>query len=122
MSLPRERLDSLQPGMVTVLGVPSDENSSFMRGPALAPPRIREVLHSGASNLCAESGIDLGSEARLKDLGDLTLDEGSLALVPRSTDDAQSSSQRELHGSSSNTAAGSKYERGFAGPGIRLLV
>jgi agmatinase len=31
-------------------------------------------------NLCAESGVDLGSESRLKDLGDLELDGGALAL------------------------------------------
>ena len=80
MGLPREKIDSLRPGTVVILGVPSDENSSFMRGPALAPPRIREVLHAGASNLCAESGIDLGTEARLQDLGDLSLDEGPPAL------------------------------------------
>ena len=80
MSLPQGRLDSLQPGTVAILGVPSDENSSFMRGPALAPRRIREVLHAGSSNLCAESGIDLGTEARLQDLGDLSLDTGPLGI------------------------------------------
>lgn len=80
MSLQRETIDSLQTGTVAILGVPSDENSSFMRGPALAPPRIREVLHSGSMNLCAENGVDLGSEARLRDLGDLALDSGTMAL------------------------------------------
>ena len=75
-----ENLDSLQPGTVAILGVPLDENSSFMRGPALAPLRIREVLHSGSMNLCAESGVDLGTEPRLTDLGDLTLDESTRAF------------------------------------------
>ena len=75
-----ENLDSLQPGTVAILGVPLDENSSFMRGPALAPLRIREVLHSGSMNLCAESGVDLGSEPRLTDLGDLALDESTRAF------------------------------------------
>jgi arginase len=67
--------------MVAVLGVPSDENSSFMRGAALAPARIREVLHSGAVNLCAENGLDLGAEPRWQDLGDLDLDSGTAALA-----------------------------------------
>ncbi len=80
MDLPLETVDSVEPGTVAILGVPSDENSSFMRGPALAPPRIREVLYSGSSNLCAENGADLGSEARLKDLGNLALDSGTIAL------------------------------------------
>jgi len=65
--------DILRPEMVTVVGIPSDENSSFMRGPALAPARIREVLHSGSANLCSEGGIDLGTEPRFRDLGDLEL-------------------------------------------------
>jgi len=68
------------PGMVTVVGIPYDENSSFMRGPALAPARIREVLHSGSSHLCSEGGIDLGAEPRFRDLGDLELPDGVAAL------------------------------------------
>lgn len=59
--------------MVAVVGIPSDENSSFLRGPALAPTRIREALLSGASNLCAENGTDLAQDARFVDVGDLNL-------------------------------------------------
>ena len=33
------KLEELQPGMIAVVGVPLDENSSFLRGPALAPPQ-----------------------------------------------------------------------------------
>jgi arginase len=66
-------IDDLRPGMVAIVGVPCDENSSFMRGAALAPPRIREALHSGAANLCAENGIDLAAESGWHDLGDLAL-------------------------------------------------
>lgn len=73
-------LADLQPGMVVVIGVPFDEHSSFMKGPALAPARIREVLHSGSANLCAESGIDLGTESRFHDLGDLELASGAAAF------------------------------------------
>jgi agmatinase len=73
-------IDDLEPGTVTVVGVPSDANSSFMRGAALAPPRIREVLHSGAANLCAENGVDLAAETRWRDLGDLALAGGLEAL------------------------------------------
>ena len=39
----------LEPGMVTLLGIPWDENSSFLRGPALAPARIRKMLRCGAA-------------------------------------------------------------------------
>jgi arginase len=67
---PERLFDTLKPGMVTLAGFPRDENSSFMRGAALAPPRIREALFSGSSNLCAENGTDLGAEPRFRDIGD----------------------------------------------------
>jgi len=72
-----ESFENLHPGMVTVFGVPYDENSSFMKGPASAPPRIREVLNSGCMNLYSESGIGLGAEPRFYDLGDLDLSIGA---------------------------------------------
>ncbi len=70
----------LQPGDVAILGLPWDENSSFLSGPALAPEKIRQVLHSGEGNLCAENGLDLEAEPRLRDLGDLDLGHGTEAL------------------------------------------
>ena len=68
-----ESLDDLKPGTVTVIGIPWDENSSFLKGPALAPARIREALLSSSANLCSETGMDLGSEPRFLDLGDLEI-------------------------------------------------
>ncbi len=58
-------------GPVTVVGVPTDVNSSFLPGAALAPSRIRDALHSPSTNLCAESGIDLHGHAGWLDGGDL---------------------------------------------------
>jgi arginase len=72
--------DNLAPGTVAVVGIPLDENSSFMRGPASAPARIREALHSGSANLCAENGIDLESRKDWVDLGDLPLPSGPEAF------------------------------------------
>jgi hypothetical protein len=43
-----------------VIVIPLDHKSSFMRGPAGALQRIRELLHAGAMNLCTENGLDLG--------------------------------------------------------------
>jgi arginase len=65
---------------VTVVGVPLDENSSFLRGPALAPARIRAALHSGSMNLTTEAGIDLGARNDWQDSGDLTLATGEAAF------------------------------------------
>jgi agmatinase len=63
----------LNTGDIAILGVPFDEYSSFLRGPALAPKAIREAYHSPSSNYCSESETDLGRETRLKDLGDLEI-------------------------------------------------
>ena len=56
---------------VILLGAPTDEGSSFLRGAAGAPRAIRKALHSPSSNLSTESGLDLGDEDRFRDLGDL---------------------------------------------------
>ena len=66
--------------LVTLLGVPLDENSSFLRGSALAPARIRETLHSDSANMCAENGVDLGAHDGWWDGGDLALTFGEAAL------------------------------------------
>ena len=59
------------PAVVAIVGVPLDENSSFLRGTAAAPSHIREALHSPSSNLCAENGIDLKTDSRWRDIGDI---------------------------------------------------
>jgi agmatinase len=56
-------LARITPGAVALLGVPLDENSSFLRGCSLAPARVREVFASGASNLSTEDGTDLAAAA-----------------------------------------------------------
>jgi len=65
-------IQNIRPNTVCVMGVPIDENSSFARGSALAPPKIREALYSDASNLCTESALDLGADDRWLDIGDMT--------------------------------------------------
>jgi agmatinase len=59
--------------MPTLLGIPLDGNSSFLRGPAGAPEKIREALCSDASNQWTELGIDLGATGAFDDAGDLRL-------------------------------------------------
>ena len=54
-----------------LLGVPHDASSSFLRGTALAPSRIRKALASPSSNLYSES---LANIAELLDDGDLLLE------------------------------------------------
>jgi len=56
----------------TLLGIPLDANSSYLRGAAGAPHLIREAFRCDSSNSCTESGIELDSESLL-DAGDLKL-------------------------------------------------
>ncbi len=58
-------------GTPVILGVPFDGNSSWLRGPAGAPPIIRVALNSEAWNLGTETGVDLGAAAAYCDAGDL---------------------------------------------------
>jgi agmatinase len=76
------RFENLQSGMVAVVGIPFDANSSFMQGPALAPARIRKAWNSGSMNLCAESGIDLDTQTNFVDLGDLDI-AGASAIIEK---------------------------------------
>jgi arginase len=57
----------------TLLGIPLDVNSSYLRGPAGAPAKIREALRGDASNKWTELGVDLGAAGAFADAGDLGL-------------------------------------------------
>ena len=59
--------------MITLLGLPWDGSSSFERGAAEAPPKIRAALRSPSSNSFNERGDDLASAEVLADAGDLDL-------------------------------------------------
>ncbi len=61
---------------VAVVGVPYDEQSSFMKGPAKAPPKIRDAFNSDSTNKCTESGLDLSQQSNFFDVGDLELKKG----------------------------------------------
>jgi arginase len=64
-------IGTAKPGTPVLLGIPFDSNSSWMRGPAGAPPIIRAALHSKSSNLWTETGVDLSAEGAYGDEGDL---------------------------------------------------
>src|SRR6266852_1617205 len=59
--------------MPTLLGVPLDVNSSYLRGAAAAPGKIREALRCDASNNWTELGVDLGTAGAFADAGNLRL-------------------------------------------------
>jgi agmatinase len=78
---------------VSLLGIPHDDNSSFMKGPAEAPPLIRSELFSDAYSMWSETGIDLGIEGTLVDHGDIQFDNASdpWDLIERSVAHAMAS-------------------------------
>ena len=57
--------------MIKLLGIPFDGNSSFLRGPALAPARIRQMETDGSANVFSENGNDITRDKSYTDVGDL---------------------------------------------------
>ncbi len=66
-------MTSLSIPTVALIGAPTDCHSSFMRGAASAPIAIRAALASDHGNAAAECGIELGTDVRIDDRGDLPL-------------------------------------------------
>ncbi|XLU46340.1 hypothetical protein S245_041154 [Arachis hypogaea] len=59
----------------SLLGVPLGHNSSFLQGPAFAPPRIREAIWCGSTNSSTEEGKVLDDPRVLTDVGDVPVQE-----------------------------------------------
>src|SRR5215472_3175526 len=59
----------------TLVGLPYDASSSFLRGAAAAPPLVRAALDSPASNSWTEVGIEVVAERDYADAGDVELRE-----------------------------------------------
>src|SRR5947209_14897515 len=55
----------------TLLGIPFDGKSSYLRGAAEAPAKIREALSWDAWTRWTETGVDLGVKGIYGDAGDL---------------------------------------------------
>lgn len=69
---------------LALVGFRSDENSSFLRGAAEAPPLIRGALASDASNSWTESGVEL-TEADFFDAGDFAAAPGASSTTLTNT-------------------------------------
>ena len=59
---------------IHLLGLPQDNNSTYLQGPAIAPNRIREAFFCDSANLWTETGFDLSDNSLWTDAGDLVLD------------------------------------------------
>jgi agmatinase len=62
-------------GVPTLVGIPFDAYSSYLRGAGNAPAKIREALRCDASNTWTETGVDLGVGGVYGDAGDLAYTE-----------------------------------------------
>ncbi len=60
-----------QRAKLAIIGIRYDENSSFTKGAADAPPQIRAALRSDAWNLTSENGTDLSDDSTFFDAGDI---------------------------------------------------
>ena len=63
----------MTPPQPTLIGIPYDASSSYLRGAAEAPPLIRRALISPSSNSWTESLRDIGAPGVLLDAGDVDL-------------------------------------------------
>jgi len=66
------------PKFPTLLGIPFDAQSSYLRGAGAAPAKIREALRCEASNQWTELGVDLGVAGLWEDAGDVALGDSEL--------------------------------------------
>lgn len=67
----KTKFDQIPADAVALVGIPCDENASFLRGAAAAPARIRQAFHCASTNRCCENGTDLGNHPRFLDIGDI---------------------------------------------------
>jgi agmatinase len=64
-------------GGVSIIGIPFDGQSSFLRGCAAGPAAIRGAFACPSGNTFCEAGFDVGSHPAIQDTGDLVAGEGA---------------------------------------------
>src|SRR5246127_425596 len=75
-------------GVPTLVGIAFDGQSSYLRGAAEAPAKIREALACDASNHWTETGVDLGAAGAYEDGGDLEfLEQDAFAAIEHGVDE-----------------------------------
>ncbi|MFC2167138.1 agmatinase [Acidobacteriota bacterium] len=56
---------------VAIIGIPYDEKSSYLKGPAKGPQAIREASTSKMINAWTELGVNLETDIKMMDFGDM---------------------------------------------------
>lgn len=73
MGLNRSNIDQLREGDIALIGIPFDEHSSFLQGPAKAPELIIEAIESDSANYFTESLNDLNEHPKMAWCGNADL-------------------------------------------------
>ncbi len=75
MALSRKDIADLNQGDIGIIGLPFDENSSFLQGPAKAPELIIEAIESDSANYFTEDLTDLNEHNKVNWCGNQSADE-----------------------------------------------
>lgn len=67
--------------MIKVIGIPYDNNSSYLKGSALAPFKIRLMENEGSANRFCEFGKEIIDGVNYKDLGDVEFENSDAKSV-----------------------------------------
>ena len=73
MPIRRAKTSTLKPGDIALIGMPFDDHSSFLKGPAKAPPLIIEAIESDSANYFTEDLMDLADHSDVCWLGSAPL-------------------------------------------------
>jgi arginase len=73
MPIRRAKTFALKPGNIALIGMPFDDHSSFLKGPAKAPPLIIEAIESDSANYFTEDMMDLANHSDVCWLGNVSL-------------------------------------------------
>jgi arginase len=77
MPIRRAKTSTLKPGNIALIGMPFDDHSSFLKGPAKAPPLIIEAIESDSANYFTEDMMDLADHSDVCWLGNAPLQDYS---------------------------------------------
>lgn len=75
MGLNRSNINHLKEGDIALIGIPFDEHSSYLRGPADAPELIIDAIESDSANYFTESLIDLNGHPKIAWCGSAELED-----------------------------------------------
>ena len=73
MSIYQSNIEDLKAGDIALVGIPFDDHSSFLKGPAKAPELIIKALNSDSANFYTEQLEDISAVPNLKWIGNSSL-------------------------------------------------